>query len=521
MRKTKFFAALCCTAMLFAACEKSEPTNNSSKDPINQDQEQEQKDGDTAVLTGTENGHDWVDLGLPSGLKWATCNIGATKPEDYGNYYAWGEILTKTNYSWETYIHGTSDSELTKYCNRASYGKDYFFDSIPLLDWEDDAAAVNWGGKWRMPTKDEWQELLDNCTSVYIDDYQNTGVPGIKFSSKNGNFIFIPNTNFIRDSELIEANETTDCYWSSSYSFYCPSNACTPSEWYAMRYEGRVIRPVFGADAKIPEFTIDRSLPLPEPQEPTDGSYLIVVQINAPICEGNDIVFVGNYKMSSLTDWETDPNELVKLKPYDSYEFEGVYKNLQNWYYAKIDYSDYSEPLQGKFVQLTNYDEFNWSYQSGEPSAWTVVSGDVEIEASLYSGESEVTWNSKLAIVKFDKWKNGANPCVEPQDYVVNVKCEDFVPYIAGNFNSWEHEMMTLVDGTDDTYTYTLYSQIPGNQFKITTGDWLVEVLMKDAWNEASSCYEQQYNTTLESGKNTLNFEVAGLNTVLTMCEEY
>ena len=109
------------------------------------------------VNAETINNHEYVDLGLPSGLRWATTNVGATNPEDYGNYYAWGETATKDSYTWETYTladggYGT----LTKYCNEASYGT---VDNKTTLEATDDAATQIWGGAWRMPTDDEWQEL--------------------------------------------------------------------------------------------------------------------------------------------------------------------------------------------------------------------------------------------------------------------------------------------------------------------------------------------------------------------------
>ena len=97
-----------------------------------------------------------VDLDLPSGIKWATCNVGAEKPEDYGNYYAWGEVLPKEDYSWATYKYTNGASAIfTKYCNNASQGDNGFTDNKTTLEPEDDAAHVNWGGSWRMPTDAE------------------------------------------------------------------------------------------------------------------------------------------------------------------------------------------------------------------------------------------------------------------------------------------------------------------------------------------------------------------------------
>ncbi len=129
----------------------------------------------SVVTFGTENGHDWVDLGLS--VKWATANVGASKPQDYGNYYAWGETTTKETYDWSTYKYG-SCFELTKYCDNSSCGKDGFTDSKTTLDLSDDAAYVNWGGKWRMPTEAQQDELRYECYWVWTESYNNSNVKG-------------------------------------------------------------------------------------------------------------------------------------------------------------------------------------------------------------------------------------------------------------------------------------------------------------------------------------------------------
>ena len=119
------------------------------------------------VLVIETNGHECVDLGLPSGTLWATCNVGATNPEGYGDYFAWGETANKEKYKWSTYFDTNNFGKTyTKYYNNG--GK-------TVLDPEDDAAHVNWGGSWRMPTKAEWQELIDNCTWTWTTDYKGDG----------------------------------------------------------------------------------------------------------------------------------------------------------------------------------------------------------------------------------------------------------------------------------------------------------------------------------------------------------
>ncbi len=132
--------------------------------------------------SGTQDGHDYVDLGLTSGTMWATANVGAKTPQDYGNYYAWGETTTKETYRWSTYKYGTYDydhdySKLTKY-NKS--------DNKTTLDLEDDAAYVNWGGKWRMPTRTQQDELYNQCYWVGTNSYNNSNVKGyIVYKAKN------------------------------------------------------------------------------------------------------------------------------------------------------------------------------------------------------------------------------------------------------------------------------------------------------------------------------------------------
>ena len=135
--------------------------------------------------------YEYVDLGLPSGLKWAKCNVGAEKETDYGFYFQWGDIVNKSNAdcSWASYKHckGFYDN-LTKYNTSTDYGENP--DKKTTLDPVDDAARAHMGGDWRMPTLTEIQELLDNTDNEWIKDYNGTGVNGRKFTSKtNGNSI--------------------------------------------------------------------------------------------------------------------------------------------------------------------------------------------------------------------------------------------------------------------------------------------------------------------------------------------
>ena len=139
-----------------------------------------------------------VDLGLPSGIRWASCNVGATTPEGYGDYFAWGETDSKKDYSWTTYKYANVGEryhyKFTKYCTDASSGDNGFIDNKTVLEPEDDAATANWGDVWRMPTDAEWTELREQCTWTWT---AQNGVNGYQVASKtNGNSIFLPAAGF-------------------------------------------------------------------------------------------------------------------------------------------------------------------------------------------------------------------------------------------------------------------------------------------------------------------------------------
>ena len=153
---------------------------------------------------GTINGHEYVDLGLPSGLKWATCNVGATKPEGYGNYYAWGETATKSKY--------TEDNSLTYGHSISSLQSQGIIDGNSNLTPQHDAATANWGGSWRMPTYDEQEELLNNCTWEWTT--QNS-ISGCKVTGPNGNSIFLPAAGG-RDGTSLFNDGNNGYYWSST-----------------------------------------------------------------------------------------------------------------------------------------------------------------------------------------------------------------------------------------------------------------------------------------------------------------
>ena len=174
----------------------------------------------TVIITEQENEYEWVDLELPSGLKWATCNVGAQRPEEYGNYFAWGETVQKEQYEWSTYrwCDRTSDN-LTKYNCNSDYG---VVDNKTVLDLEDDAARVNWSGIWRVPTETDFEELMSNCSWSWET---LNGVYGMRATSRiNGKSIFFPAAGRRNGVGLFE-DGSRGFYWSSTLNADTPINA--------------------------------------------------------------------------------------------------------------------------------------------------------------------------------------------------------------------------------------------------------------------------------------------------------
>lgn len=185
-----------------------------------------------------------VDLGLS--VKWATCNVGASSPEEYGSYYAWGETEEKSDYSGITYkLCNGSGASLTKYCTQKDYG---IVDNKTVLEYEDDVVHVNWGGNWRMPTSYEFEELLDECTWVWT---AQKGVNGYIVIGPNGNRIFLPAAGYRSGVDLIDERRFA-CYWSKTLSknrtyraleLFFHDDGCALGDG-SDRYLGFTIRPV-------------------------------------------------------------------------------------------------------------------------------------------------------------------------------------------------------------------------------------------------------------------------------------
>lgn len=195
--------------------------------------------------------HEWVDLGLPSGTLWAACNVGATKPEDYGDYFAWGETIGynggKTTFNWSTYKYCSgSANTIWKYCTESSYGT---VDNKKELEPADDAATVNWGSDWQMPSLNQLNEL-NNSRYTTTEWTTINGVYGRKITSKsNLKSIFLPAAGY-RDGTSLSSTGSNG-YWSrslgagnSGYGYYLRFGSGDVGTYGSYRYYGRSVRPV-------------------------------------------------------------------------------------------------------------------------------------------------------------------------------------------------------------------------------------------------------------------------------------
>lgn len=212
---------------LFTACSDSDEKDNDSQG--------EQSSGSYTFCPNFNHPH-IIDLGLPSGTKWACCNIGASAPEEWGDYYAWGETATKNSYDWDTYLYGSDED------NVVNIGSD-------IAGTQYDAATANWGAPWRMPTYAQMWELIINTTSIWTT---RNGVKGYKFTGSNGGAIFLPAAYELWGWASDRHSESNwGCYWTSmlygnllnkACILYFDSDDVGEDDW--VRSYGIVVRPV-------------------------------------------------------------------------------------------------------------------------------------------------------------------------------------------------------------------------------------------------------------------------------------
>ena len=204
--------------------------------------------GSSVFCSCSKEDHDYVDLGLPSGTLWATCNVGASSPGEYGDYFARGETEPKSNYNWSTYKHckGSYDT-MMKYCTSSEYGA---VENKTELEPSDDAATANWGADWQMPSYEQFDELFNSSYTATTWTTLN-GVSGYEITSKsNGNSIFLPASGFRYEARLCYAGSRGN-YWSRSLDTSNSDNAYSLNfgsgdidTGHVIRDDGFSVRPV-------------------------------------------------------------------------------------------------------------------------------------------------------------------------------------------------------------------------------------------------------------------------------------
>lgn len=197
-----------------------------------------------------EESHEWVDLGLPSGTLWATCNIGSGCPEEYGDYFSWGETEPKDIYDTSHYKWNRGSGMMTKYCTIGSFGSGGMTDGLTELSAEDDAATANWGKDWQMPSRAQAEELTDTLFTsskwTSLNDYYGTKIT----SKRNGNWIFMPASGFVDGNAIYRRDNFGTC-WTRSLREDAPRNAYDWGHTWSgtmwgndRRYTGENVRPV-------------------------------------------------------------------------------------------------------------------------------------------------------------------------------------------------------------------------------------------------------------------------------------
>ena len=327
--------------------------------------------------TTESNGHEYVDLGLPSGLKWATCNVGASSPEQYGDYYAWGEIETKGEYSNEnSKARGKSIGDIS---GNSNY----------------DVARAKWGGNWRMPTMEELEELNSKCTWQWTTQ---KGINGYKVTGPNGNSIFLPAAG-CRDGSSLDGVERDGFYWSSTPddSNYYDCLLIFSSSYHNVDmipcYSGLSVRPVLGN------------------------------QNESNKINGHEYVDLG---LPSALKWATcnvganSPEEYGGYYAWGEIETKGEYSESNSKTYGKLmsDISGYSKydvasakwggswrmPTKEEFKELIQKCKWEWTSQNGKKgykvtgpngnSIFLPAAGSRYGSSRYYAGKDGLYWSS-------------------------------------------------------------------------------------------------------------------------------
>lgn len=336
------------------------------------------------ATTASLNGHEWVDLGLPSGIKWATCNVGASTPEQYGTYFAWGELLPKDEY--------TQDNCLTYNISLSDISGDV----------EYDVAAARWGGDWRMPAKTELQELRDNCTWTWTE---LNNVKGYILTGPNGNNIFLPASGVRNSGNFTDGTCGYTRYWSSTpYSTSESYNLCFYDSSHDVintryRYYGHTIRPVRDA-----EFEVEVPFTTISAEYFTDISVILKIYASSP---GVDVIERGFYWGTNPELGATDNNVVldkttgyitkafVDLEPNTTYYLKAYATNSVGTSYSEVvSFTTLAESEYNDYVDLGLPSGLKWAaYNIGATTATEY--GDYYAWGEVLTKETYTTANSE------------------------------------------------------------------------------------------------------------------------------
>lgn len=381
-----------------------------------------------------------VDLGLPSGLKWAKFNVGANAPEEHGGYFAWGETEEKNVYSWGWYL-----------CKQNECGTmaDPFIKSTSIgwytLGSTYDVAHTKWGGSWRMPTKDDLLELKENCTS---EKATVNGVSGYTYTGWNGNSIFLPDGQIKNGANLTNSSYT---YWLSTNAHYS-SSTCQSADAFApngnintlARYYGLAVRPVSDAatGSNIDGYKVHRTDGTTDiysfqevdhieaylekeydPNAPTDGDYIDLglpsgikwASCNLGAVNPSDF---GNYYTGyaaymsdvSVPDGYSIPGSANFEELIENCEVKTVtYNNVQgNMFTSKINGNKIFLPLAGYYDYRKNYYSYGgryWSFSRSAASGWNNYRHYfLQLSTDYASVDYEIEYSGQSSDPKFDRY---------------------------------------------------------------------------------------------------------------------
>ena len=450
--------------------------------------------------------YEYVDLGLPSGLLWAACNLGADVPEDYGDYFAWGETQPKDNFSWTNYQYCMgSFNTLTKYCNNSDIGYNGFTDDLTTLEPSDDAATVNWGDDWRMPTDGEWQELYQNTTVTWTT--QN-GVNGRLFTASNGNSLFLPAAGYCNES-IPEAAGIIGDYWTSSLDTDYPSGALSfffnSSNYYISfcnRLYGRNVRAV-RSGSQSTSFIIDATAnPVEGGVVSGGGSYQVGAECTLTATANEGYTF---------TNW-TENDSVVSTNANYTFTVNANRTLVANFTYAP---SWFNGVLPGVFsvsaTRQVNFSQGNLQYQASS-NTWKFANDQYDYVGSTNSNISS-TYNGWIDLFGWGTSGYHYNSDMYNTNYYPYSTSASLVNRTFNYFGYGPSINMPSnnLNGTSASYDWGVYNPI--NNGGNTANNW--RILTQSEWN-----YLFNTRNTI-SGIRYAQARVNGINGILLLPDNW